>query len=169
MPKRKEVHLKKLIKGGDEPHKQEDIQVRCFLYKSNRRNQKPSLSYHTGTRTWHLESLQMISHFRFKECRKLLWNVYQINCSLTSDIHLFFKDGQPSYYPIVQNLWWFFDVRFSQTTFGFWRIICKKSTRQRNPFLYILKSILLLYLTICWWCLTIGMEVSNFDVYGRFI
>jgi hypothetical protein len=51
MPKRKEVHLKKLIKGGEEPHKVDEIHVLCFLYKSNGRTQKRSLLYHTGTRT----------------------------------------------------------------------------------------------------------------------
>ena len=102
MPKKKEVHLKKLIKGGEEPHKEEDTQVRHVPYQANWRNQNHNLSYHTGTRTWRLELSQMISRSRLKGCKKLPSNVFPIFFWLILDIHLFFKDGQRSYYPIVQ-------------------------------------------------------------------
>ena len=52
MPKRKEVHLKKLIKGGDDANKESEIQVRnVILTLSDARNRRHSLSFRTGIQT----------------------------------------------------------------------------------------------------------------------
>jgi len=72
MPKKKEVHLKKLVGAGDDSEKaaEAEVKVSDLWSISNWRNRKTNLSSHIGTQIWQLALYLIINLCSSKECRQ---------------------------------------------------------------------------------------------------